>query len=185
MPHTLLCPNQLQLNGLVVNDTPKMFDSNFTQSIIIPGKLELPLRMRGILMYIATRRPTERELSECDRFELTSSNNWEPNLVGVEGNGTAEVPVLTSKRDPLELRDDFTSHVISSIATHSVGDPSGDPDHHEANVIVHAKEITCKLFSMSQGGRHTMISEDQLADRWHIGKEAAARTLNATTQEGL
>jgi hypothetical protein len=30
-----------------------------------------------------------------------------------------------------------------------------------------------------------MISEDQLADRWHIGKEAAARTLNATTQEGL
>jgi hypothetical protein len=115
MPHTLLCPNQLQLNGLVVNDTPKMFDSNFTQSIIIPGKLELPLRMRGILMYIATRRPTERELSECDRFELTSSNNWEPNLVGVEGNGTAEVPVLTSKRDPLELRDDFTSHVSHQL----------------------------------------------------------------------
>jgi hypothetical protein len=73
MPHTLLCPNQLRFNGLIVNDTPRMFSLDSTQSIIIPGKLELPLKMRGILMYLATRKPTERELLECDCYE------WGPN----------------------------------------------------------------------------------------------------------
>jgi hypothetical protein len=60
MPHTLLCPNQLRYNGIIVNDTPKIFDPNSSQSIIIPGKLKLPLKMHGVLTYIATRKPTEK-----------------------------------------------------------------------------------------------------------------------------
>jgi hypothetical protein len=27
MPHTLLCPNQLRFNGIIVNDTPKIFST--------------------------------------------------------------------------------------------------------------------------------------------------------------
>ena len=185
MPHTLLCPNQLRYNGLIVNDAPRMFDPNSTQSIIIPGKLELPLKMRGILMYLATRRPTEQELSRCDRYELMSAINWEPNSVGTEFNNIAGVSAHLSKGDPLELREDFASRVISSIVTHPNGDLNGDPTPHEADVIAHAKRITRELFSISQGNRRMAVTEDQLAARWYIGKEAAARTLNATTQEGL
>jgi hypothetical protein len=47
MSHSLICPNQIWWNGVVDNDTPNMFDEASTQSIIIPGKLELPLAYRG------------------------------------------------------------------------------------------------------------------------------------------
>jgi len=63
MPHSLICPNQLRSHGLIVNDIPKVFDKESSHSIIIPGKLELPLRTRGVLSYLQTRKPTEDELA--------------------------------------------------------------------------------------------------------------------------
>jgi hypothetical protein len=89
--------------------------------------------------------------------------------------------------DPLELKEDLTEHVISSVHTRLVieDEVNGNQSHHEADVIAHAKDITRKLFSMSQGTKRPTISSEQLATRWYIGKEAAARTLEATRQEGL
>jgi hypothetical protein len=63
MPYSLLCPNQLWNNGLIVNDTPKAFDPNSSHSIILPGQLELPLKTRGVLSYLPTRKPMDDELA--------------------------------------------------------------------------------------------------------------------------
>jgi hypothetical protein len=38
MPHSLLCPNQLCSNGIIINDMPQMFNSSSTHSIIIPER---------------------------------------------------------------------------------------------------------------------------------------------------
>jgi hypothetical protein len=84
MPYTFLCPNQVRYNGIVVNDTPQFFDRNSLHSIIIPGQIELPLQMRGVLSYLETRKPSESELSSCDRYELTSSNCWDPYSLQLE-----------------------------------------------------------------------------------------------------
>jgi len=127
MLHTLLCPNQLRYNGIIVNNTPKIFDPNSSQSIIIPGKIELPLKIHGVLTYVATRKPTEKELQQCDRFELTSSLSWEPNLLDMDRQPSA----LISKRNPPELNEDLTSHVISSPSVQSMENGSS---YHEADV---------------------------------------------------
>ncbi len=71
--YSLLCPNQLRYNGLEVNDVPPIFGPNRPHSIVIPGKLELPLKMRGVMPYLETRKPTLDELSKCEQYELTSS----------------------------------------------------------------------------------------------------------------
>jgi hypothetical protein len=44
MPYSLICPYQLCNNGLTVNDIPKIFDSTSSHSIVVPGKVELPLK---------------------------------------------------------------------------------------------------------------------------------------------
>jgi hypothetical protein len=87
MPYSLLCPNQLRHNGVSVNDVPKFFNSTSSHSIIIPGKLDLPLRMRGVISYLPTRKPTMSELDRCERFELTSAQSWDPHnfTCGPEG----------------------------------------------------------------------------------------------------
>jgi hypothetical protein len=79
MSHSLLCPNQLQDFGLIVNDVPKIYDIN---SIILPGQVELLLQMRGFISYLETRKPTEVEIQTCPRYELTSAASWDPYSTG-------------------------------------------------------------------------------------------------------
>jgi hypothetical protein len=48
--HTLLCPNQMQLNGLIVQDTPTMFDPTSTDSIFDPvTRMHIPFYMKGAM----------------------------------------------------------------------------------------------------------------------------------------
>ena len=83
MTHTLLCPNQLRANGLIVDDVPKQFDNKSRHAVVIPrtsteSELVLPLEMKGIISFLQTRRPTKKELEECSHVELTSPHPWEP-----------------------------------------------------------------------------------------------------------
>jgi hypothetical protein len=78
MPHTLLCPNQLGAHGVQVFDTPKVFDTNLPHAIILPGQIQFPLQLHGIISFLETRKPTKEELRDCDRFELTSAASWNP-----------------------------------------------------------------------------------------------------------
>jgi hypothetical protein len=76
--HSLLCPNQLRDFGLIVNDVPKIYDINSSHSIILPGQIDFPFQMHGIISYLETRKPTELELQKCPRYELTSATSWNP-----------------------------------------------------------------------------------------------------------
>jgi hypothetical protein len=69
---------QLHYDVVIVNDTPQIFDPKSSHSIIIPGELELPLKMRGVLLYLETRKPSEQELLTFDQYELASSENCDP-----------------------------------------------------------------------------------------------------------
>ena len=64
--HSLICPNQLRSNGVVVNDVPRQFDGRSTHSIVVPGDdsgIEIPLEMNGVISYFASHRPTGEELN--------------------------------------------------------------------------------------------------------------------------
>ncbi len=80
LPNSLLNPNQLRANGLTVHDTPQQYDRNSTHSVMIPGTspTTLPLRMRGVISYLDTRKPTQQERDTCVWLELTADVPWEP-----------------------------------------------------------------------------------------------------------
>ena len=68
------------------------FNTQSTHSITIPGKLELPLDMHGVISHLHTCRLT---LEEIERYqsgllqavELTEDIPWEPDYMKLAANG--------------------------------------------------------------------------------------------------
>jgi hypothetical protein len=76
--HTLLCPNQLHSNGLMVHDTPLMFDQNGTHSIYDPvSDIRIPMDLKGVVSYFDSSNPTLEESMDMPVIVLTSSIIWE------------------------------------------------------------------------------------------------------------
>eukprot|EP00957_Ditylum_brightwellii_P149739 11403612-Ditylum_brightwellii.AAC.1 len=56
---SLICPNQLRDNRLIVNDCPKQYDDDSSHSIdVVNLDVELLLQMHGVLSYLPTRYPS-------------------------------------------------------------------------------------------------------------------------------
>jgi hypothetical protein len=76
---SLLCPNQLRAVGLSVCDTPQQSDTDSPHDISFPdSKLRIPLEMEGVTSYFTSRRPTDDEITNCTRLEMTSETAWDP-----------------------------------------------------------------------------------------------------------
>jgi hypothetical protein len=156
--YSLLCPNQLRYNGVIVNDIPQVFDSKSSHSIIIPGQLELPLKMRGVLSYLEMRKPSEQELLSCDQYELTSATSWELYSLQLELDSYhqgqslpwhRELQVMQSlmaniRLDPPKLMGDITTHLVS--ATQVNRNHTSSIGRHEADIIAHEEEH-CQLMA--------------------------------------
>ena len=86
--HNLLCPMQLRVNDVEVNERPKFLTRYPTDSshvIIVPSegcevRLTIPLSLKGVTSYFPTRKPTREEYERAStRFELTSeAPEWNP-----------------------------------------------------------------------------------------------------------
>jgi hypothetical protein len=64
LKESLLCSNQLRAAGLTLQDAPKQFDASSSHSITLPGTLEIPLLMHGVISYLETRLPMDEEIHE-------------------------------------------------------------------------------------------------------------------------
>jgi len=189
MDYSLLCPNQLHWNGLVVNDVPPMFNPDKPQCISIPDKLEIPLKMRGVMSYIEMHKPTIDELEKCEHLELTSARPWNPNELGLDsrelgsfkaGCQDGKSNFLCQRRDPPELSISSLSRLISQDVHSSVAHDVAD-NVHEADVISH-EMIHREASATGTSARSSVITKEILAKRWGISLEVADRTLQATSQ---
>jgi len=194
MSHSLLCPNQMRDNGIIVNDCPNIYDSSSSHSIIIPGVgIDLPLYMRGTISYLDTRRPTDDELLKCERFELTSAAPWNPNFApGTDWEDSfREVQAFATIKPfesitPPEFSQDLLSRFINSVHIQaSEPTTTTPPVCHEADVITHAGDVCRELSALNATSRSTVVTNEELARRWFTGLESASRTLLVTTQEGM
>ena len=80
MEHSLLCPNQARMNGVVVDDCPVALDPSgrSTHSIYFPHEdKRLPLLSKFPISFLPVRRPTREELDTCLSLELTSMEDWD------------------------------------------------------------------------------------------------------------
>ena len=71
----LLCPMQILMNDVIVNDQPKSLTDNMTEedhAIISPGndRYRIPLYLQGVTYYFTTWKPTIEEFETCPRIDL-------------------------------------------------------------------------------------------------------------------
>jgi hypothetical protein len=181
MATTLLCPNQMRANGIVVDDVPIHLspDRSSTHSIFVPDQgVHLPLHLCGCLSYLPTRLPTMKEIETLPWLTLTSKIEWEPYA---ERFAQSEKvlrefvpPVPEEERQLYALQREYCEidSVMSSIS------PSLSsalfPDIPKSNI-----DFT------ESGSRKVGISSEVLAKRWGIGTKIAAQTLQVTTQKGV
>ena len=79
MANTLLCQNQLQQHGIVIENCPRQFDQSSSHGIFIPSnEIHFPLSLNGIISGLITRQPTDAELEDFSlHIEMTTSEEWD------------------------------------------------------------------------------------------------------------
>lgn len=81
----LICPNQLHMNGIVVNECPLQFlpVTSRTEQMhsVVADNLVIPLELSGVTSYFHTRAPTEDEILDSimyPRIDMTAPSPWDP-----------------------------------------------------------------------------------------------------------
>ena len=78
---SLLNPNQMRAHGVTVEDTPIHLssDNESTHSLFIAEmQLRIQLELDGVISYMPTRLPTQKEVDNCIHVTLTSPIEWDP-----------------------------------------------------------------------------------------------------------
>ena len=97
MDHNLLCPMQLRLNDVKVNDIPRFLTEqpdDHTHALVLPKAtgdhpLVVPLSLDGVTSYFPTSKPTEDEFQDSD-LSMTLPQSYQI--------GTLLCPGMPSKR---------------------------------------------------------------------------------------
>jgi hypothetical protein len=187
MPHTLLCPNQLRANGLIVEDTPKQYDSRSSHSIIDKvHKITIPLYLYDVFSYFETRKPTDSELENLERIELTSPNDWRSQRTTMVEN---EPTAFTAAVDTTDIpTDTYLSHVLPDhLEFHS--DESLYDRYISSMYTCNHLDITqpsgVNISAVTTSAPKPFVTPKDLASRWHITIEQADKTLKCTTQHAV
>jgi hypothetical protein len=82
MENSLICPNQLRSNGLIVDECPRHLaplDAPSSHSIFSPQEeMRIPLVLRGVTSGFQTRTPTKLEIETCRWIHLADDKSWDP-----------------------------------------------------------------------------------------------------------
>jgi len=80
MEDSLINPNQIWANGLVVDTCPKQFSNGKSMHGIYnpDDDFFLPFRMHGCISYFSSRIPSKEEIDTCQHVVFTSEKPWDP-----------------------------------------------------------------------------------------------------------
>ncbi|MGH7974081.1 MAG: hypothetical protein ACREBR_01045, partial [bacterium] len=80
MEHSLISPNQLRSNNLVVDTCPRQYSQGSSLHGIYSSEDDvfLPFEMHGCISYLPTRLPTTDELGRCRYIYMTREDEWDP-----------------------------------------------------------------------------------------------------------
>ncbi len=161
-PVTLLNPNQMRFNGLLVDDVPRFLHQSSTHSIYDSrSDFRIPLKLRGIHSGFISHTPSKQELEECRWIELTSEAYWDPCSDAFEKNES----IISDREEGFFVLHD--RDILTVSACH----------------------LTSAIQSQVQVVRSTpegaIVKQEQLARLWKIPVRTAEQTLKVTTQKGI
>jgi hypothetical protein len=169
---SLLCPNQLRTNGVIVDDVPihLLHNTASTHSITFPHEnVMLPLKLNGCFSYIPTRTPTTQEIESCQWLILTSDAQWEQSLMPFNAYEEAAINAIECPEQHRNLYA-FERSPLKEIS-----------EIFDDDYILNTVNVSAVITSPYK----PRINASQLAQRWSIGEAAAAKTLRVTTQMGI
>jgi hypothetical protein len=174
---TLLNPNQLRANGLIVDDVPKHLapdPSTATHSIYSPKEdVRIPLQLKGIISGLYTRYPSIQEVETCKWIILTSDEEWNPN------------------NEEFEEREKILERVQNSITVegrniYAIQTTTLDSSFDIEEDIMRNMTRMIKINAVQSGLRKPNEElRDKVARTFRIGLDTADKTLAATTQLAL
>ena len=172
MKHSLINPNQCRSFGIPICDDPtdpyrkigigREGDSTF-----------IPLETRGTILYFESFVPSDEDIQNCLRVQMSDPEYWDPSnptfIKEVTINQVNKSEFHTKQRY-LDDDDGFgIDNVIEKIQRSVI----------IADVNKVASETTI------EGRRHMLATPEVLSRKWNIGMESARNTIEATTQMGV
>jgi hypothetical protein len=150
-----------------------------THSIYIPNQdIRIPLEMRGIISLFHMRRPTTEEIENCTWVQITSEFDWDLHSSEFQEKETLESGlgeyVPTIDRSIFSLSSDIGMMMHIS------------PEENLLDVSpAFSDESFFQIATTSSSNRSHTVTKEVLLDLWGIGLNAAAQTLQVTTQKGI
>jgi hypothetical protein len=203
MSNNLLCPMQMRLNDVIVDDCPKFLHHNPTDTThtltVKDGSdtLVIPFSILGVTSYFPTRTPTVAENDTCHSFDLTFSNpDWNPSTNAFEQQEESQTDSYGRIQDP---GDRPWNYFISDLSSELNGpripapyftsqcsailmeiEPSLDDQ-----MFYQMLKANVQIQSTTTTRRRGVMTAERLAKNWCISLEAAKQTLEVTTQRGI
>ncbi len=191
MDNHLICPMQCRVNGVVINNTPKMCVLNpddSTHSIEVADPLDpdttlhIPLILRGVTSCFCIRKPSTAEFEDDDIPKLNmmyKSPEWDP---GNPDWATQEASTMDSRGRVHDL-DNVIAGGRRFINLISTSEQSAD---FTANEYFHGTlQARVNVSRVKVGNSRCAIGHKLLADKWMLSPEVACCTLERTTQQGV
>ena len=122
MEHSLICPNQLRENQLIVDLCPKQYtEGESLHGISIPEEnIIMPFTLHGCISYLPTRLPSRNELDHCRYIRMTSDSEWDPysecfaqNERPFEGHVNRMQGALIAATSSLERRSEIDAELLA------------------------------------------------------------------------
>jgi len=165
LDHTLICPNQVRYNNIVVDDVPRHLspNGNSTHSIYLPNEdIRLPLQLCGVISYIDTRYPSQQEINTCRWLVMKNDEDWQP------------------------YDESFHENEALLDGTHTIRDT---PENIERQIYAIDADLAQQLHracsTISTHGRKLRTTDETIAKIFGCNPQVATKTRQVTTQKGI
>ena len=173
MNHCLICPMQLRLNDVVINEQPKflLHQPSEKDHAIVAENLLIPLELGGVTSFFPARKPTLKEYERCKKIEFTSPDpEWKPHdvqyseeeMTYIHSDGTLRDRVRSIAEQQSHDEERFVSLVQSSVLL--------EPEEGELSAVISVP---------------VSMKANKLSRLWGIGLQTAKKTIQVTTQKGI
>ena len=215
MENNLLCPMQLRMAGIRVNDKPKFLTHKPTEDdhcICIPDKdevIRIPLELKGVTSYFNARKPSLAEYDDDNirKLELTIEDpEWDPHSPDFaqleqryfDGLGRFKEVGDEEKRRIYSLSRNSLTFEAESYVNQTCRSVAAlaeiSPTLIEGDFAKSLKDNVNVFDVMSKGDRQSSavtgkkiysVTPEDLVKRWRCGIDTARQTIKVTTQRGI
>ena len=192
MERSLLNPNQLRHNGVVVQDDYTRYDEPLGITI---GDVFIPFEMQGTTIYFDSRTPTDNEIETLPHLVLTRDEPWNPSevelrpvIIAVAGAGTYqpqryETDIVLSGVHTTCHEHTIDKRIIASARLTQRYRNEVDNELDKVDDKSLHGQVTINATTSKE--RHTKFTPETLSKTWKIGLDTATKTLQVTTQRGV